>query len=118
MADFLSDAKRQQVLALEQLGWPLRRIKEATGVRRHTASACLNAAGITVLPPRRWAQGPAKPAKEPLTDPGAAADPAKGALTKSGAWFHEKRKTDAQAWPRSDAAGWGYLGYPRFPDCG
>lgn len=107
MANVLSDAKRQQVLALGQLGWPLRRIEEATGVRRETASAYLKAAGVPVRPPRRWGHGPPKPAKEPLTDPGAGADPAKGVLTESGADFHDERKTDALAWPRSDATGVG-----------
>ena len=31
MANVLSDEKRQQVLALGRLKWPLRRIEEATG---------------------------------------------------------------------------------------
>lgn len=35
----MSKEKREQVLALGRLGWPLRRIEEATGVRRETASA-------------------------------------------------------------------------------
>jgi hypothetical protein len=39
MANVLSKEKREQVLALGRLGWPLRRIEEATGVRRETASA-------------------------------------------------------------------------------
>ena len=46
MANVLNDQKRQQVVALGRLGWPLRRIEEATGVRRETASAYLKAAGI------------------------------------------------------------------------
>ena len=46
MANVLSDTKRQQVLALGRLGWPLRRIEDETGVRRETASAYLKAAGI------------------------------------------------------------------------
>jgi len=48
----LSDDKKQQVLALGQLGWTLRRIEEETGVRRETASGYLKAAGIAVRPPR------------------------------------------------------------------
>jgi hypothetical protein len=36
MANLLSDAKRQQVIALGQLGWTLRRIQAATGVQRET----------------------------------------------------------------------------------
>ena len=46
MTNILGDDKQQQVLALGRLGWPLRRIEAATGVRRETASAYLKAAGI------------------------------------------------------------------------
>ena len=54
MANLLSDAKKQQVIALGQLGWTLRRIQAATGVRRETAGAYLKAAGLAVRPPGRW----------------------------------------------------------------
>ena len=67
MANVLDDEKKQQVLALGRLRWSLRRIEEATGVRRETASAYLKAAGISVRPPRRWGHAP-KPAKEVSTD--------------------------------------------------
>ncbi len=50
MANVLGDEKKQQVLALGQLGWTLRRIQHATGVRRETAGAYLKAAGIPVRP--------------------------------------------------------------------
>jgi hypothetical protein len=33
MANVLSDERKQQVIALGRLGWPLRRIEDATGVR-------------------------------------------------------------------------------------
>jgi transposase len=69
MANILSDAKKQQVIALGQLGWTLRRIEAATGVRRETAGAYLKAAGVTVRPPGRWGHPPANPAKEVSTDP-------------------------------------------------
>jgi transposase len=87
MANVLSDAKREQVVALGRLGWPLRRIEDATGVRRETASAYLKAAGIPVRPPRGWGRRPPpKPANEVSTDPGA--KPANGVSTDSGpsAW--------------------------------
>ena len=67
----MSDEKRQQVLALGRLKWPLRRIEEATGVRRETASAYLKAAGIAVRPPGSWGRRPPNPANETSTDPGA-----------------------------------------------
>jgi transposase len=66
MANVLSDEKKQQVLALGRLGWPLRRIQQATGVRRETASAYLKAAGMAVRSAggwgRRWATPPSIPA--------------------------------------------------------
>src|ERR1700682_5775609 len=70
MANVLSDEKRQQVLALGRLKWPLRRIEEATGVRRETASAYLKAAGIAVRPPGSWGRPPPNPANETSTDSG------------------------------------------------
>ena len=54
MTNFLSDDKRQEVLALGRLGWTLRRIEQATGVRRETASSYLKAAGLGVRAPGRW----------------------------------------------------------------
>ena len=41
MANVLKEEKKQQVLALGRLGWSLRRIQQATHVRRETASAYL-----------------------------------------------------------------------------
>ena len=65
MSNVLSEAKKQQVIALGRLGWPLRRIEQATGVRRETAGAYLKAAGIGVRPPGAWGRrAPAKPANE------------------------------------------------------
>ena len=51
MSNVLSEEKKQQVIALGKLGWTLRRIEQATGVRRETAGAYLKAAGIAVRPP-------------------------------------------------------------------
>lgn len=68
MSNALSEEKRQQVIALGRLGWPLRRIEQETGVRRETASAYLKAACIGVRPPRAWGRRPpAKPANEVIT---------------------------------------------------
>ena len=46
MSNILDDKKQQQILGLGRLGWSLRRIERATGVRRETASTYLKAAGI------------------------------------------------------------------------
>jgi hypothetical protein len=58
MANVLSEEKRQQVLGLGRLGWPLRRIEEATGIRRETASRYLKAAGISIRSPGGWGRRP------------------------------------------------------------
>ena len=62
MSNVLSEEKRQQVIALGRLGWSLRRIEQATGVRRETGSAYLKGAGIGVRSPGAWGRRPAKPA--------------------------------------------------------
>jgi len=67
MANFLGDDRKHQILALGRLGWPLRRIEHATGVRRETASAYLKAAGIAIREPRQ--RRPPKPASPVSTDP-------------------------------------------------
>jgi transposase len=68
----LSEEKKQQVIALGQLGWSLRRIQQATRIRRETAAGYLKAAGIPVRPPGGWGRRPpAKPANEVTTDFGA-----------------------------------------------
>jgi transposase len=86
VSNVLSDEKRQQVIALGQLGWPLRRIEKATGVRRETATGYLKAAGIAVRPPGGWGRlPPAKPANNPTTDPEPDSKPANEVTTDSGA---------------------------------
>jgi len=67
MGNVLSDDKQQQVLTLGRLGWSLRRIEAATGVRRETASLYFKAAGISVGPSGRWGHRTAKPAIEVIT---------------------------------------------------
>jgi hypothetical protein len=47
MANVLNEEKKQQVLALGRLGWSLRRIQQAIGIRRETAGAYLKAAGMS-----------------------------------------------------------------------
>ena len=111
MANVLNEEKKQQVLALGRLGWSLRRIQQATGVRRETASMYLKAAGIAVRPAGAWGRGsalpvspkistqadagqrvfglasdasPSNPANELITDSGAA-KPANEVITDFGA---------------------------------
>jgi len=81
MSNVLSDEKKQQIIALGRLGWSLRRIEQATGVRRETAGAYLKAAGIYVRPRGGWGRrAAAKPANEVTTD-SAPAKPANEATT-------------------------------------
>src|SRR5262249_43434987 len=68
MSNVLSEEKKQQVIALGKLGWSLRRIEEATGVRRETASGYLKGAGVVVCLPGWGRRAPAKPAIQVTTD--------------------------------------------------
>src|SRR6202521_980710 len=79
MSNVLDHEKQQQVLALGRLGWTLRRIEAATGVRRETASGYLRAAGISVRGRGRPGEGVPKPAitTQVSTDSG----PSKPAIT-------------------------------------
>jgi hypothetical protein len=71
MSHVLSREKREQVIALGQLGWSLRRIEQATGVRRETAGDYLRVAGIALRRPGGWGRhGPSKAAIDSITDSG------------------------------------------------
>ena len=77
VSNVLSEEKRQQVIALGRLGWPLRRIQEETGIRRETAGGYLKAAGIAVRRPGGWGRRPpAKPANEASPDSAPISKPA------------------------------------------
>ena len=72
MGNVLEKDKRQQIVALGRLQWPLRRIEEATGVRRETSRAYLKAAGIAVRGRSRPGERAARAAISPpavSTDP-------------------------------------------------
>jgi transposase len=68
VSNVLRDDKRQQIIALGRLGWSLRRIQKAVGVRRETASSYLREAGIVVRPPGGWGWPSANPAIKVITD--------------------------------------------------
>ncbi|HEX2666033.1 MAG TPA: IS21 family transposase [Candidatus Acidoferrum sp.] len=80
MSNVLSDEKKQQVIALGKLGWSLRQIEQATGVRRETASVYLKTAGVVVCLPGWGRRARAKPAIQVTTDPDTA-KPAIGVTT-------------------------------------
>jgi transposase len=118
VSNVLNDEKKQQVLALGRLGWSLRRIQRAIGVRRETASGYLKEVGIVLRPPGNWGRAaPAKPAIEVLTDSGggkpfpagdddsACAKPAKVVSTDFGAELAARASTAAEPKPgRSPSA--------------
>src|SRR5687767_2076056 len=62
MSNVLADDKHHQIVALGRLGWSLRRIEKATGVRRETISGYLKAAGIVVRGRGRRRESKVKPA--------------------------------------------------------
>jgi transposase len=93
MANIMGNDRQQQILALGRLGWPLRRIEQATGVRRETASAYLKAAGIAIRAPRRR-RPPPKPASQVSTD---LANPASEVSTDPGPL--PAGLADLPAWP-------------------
>ena len=97
VSNVLNEEKKQQVIALGRLGWSLRQIQRATGVRRETAASYLKAAGVAFRPPGGWGrQPPSKPPNEVITDPvaekpatevdadGASAKPADEVITDFG----------------------------------
>jgi hypothetical protein len=54
VSNVLKEEKKQQIIGLGRLGWSLRRIKSATGVRRETIGEYLRAAGIAIRAPGGW----------------------------------------------------------------
>jgi transposase len=77
----LERAKQEQVIALGRLGWSLRRIEAATGVRRETAGGYLRSAGITIRTPGGWGRkAPAKAAPS-VTTGSASSKPANEVIT-------------------------------------
>jgi transposase len=83
MANVLDREKQQQILALGRLGWSLRQIEEATGVRRETASRYLKAAGVAVRRPGRWGRPDPNAAIEVITDSGPPPRPGRSPTTSA-----------------------------------
>jgi hypothetical protein len=85
MSNVLDQQKQHDMIALGRVGWSLRRIEAATGVRRETVGEYLRAAGLPVRGRGRRSEGPAKPAivapevstespANPAISPGASTD--------------------------------------------
>ena len=58
MSNVVSKTQQEQVIALGNLGWTLRKIEEATGCRRETIGKYLRLANVPVRPPGRWGRAP------------------------------------------------------------
>src|SRR5712691_650836 len=84
MSNVLGEHTQHQIVALGRLGWSLRRIEQATGVRRETIGGYLKAAGIVVRGRGRPRESKPKPAisVEVSTDSGAP-NPAISALVST-----------------------------------
>ena len=72
MGNILAKTKQQQIEGLGRLGWSLRKIEAATGVRRETISGYLTAAGIAVR--RRGGRVGDWPPPNPATTPPVSTD--------------------------------------------
>ena len=83
MSNVLNEQKKQQIIALGRLGWSLRRIQKATGIRRETVAAYLRDSGVAIRSPGLWGHGSATPTGADALPP--PAKPAIGVNTEFGA---------------------------------
>src|ERR1035437_8499398 len=81
MGNVLEKAKQEQVIALGRLGWSLRRIEAATGVRRETAGGYLRSAGVALRTPGGWGRNPPSKAATSVTTGSAGSKPAIEVIT-------------------------------------
>jgi hypothetical protein len=88
MGNVLERAKQEQVIALGRLGWSLRRIEVATGVRRETAGGYLRSAGIALRRRGGWGRKP--PVKAAIEVP-TGSDSSKPAIEVITGFFPEVR---------------------------
>ncbi|QDU65105.1 IS21 family transposase [Engelhardtia mirabilis] len=85
MGNVLKHEKQEQIRALGRLGWSMRRIEDATGVRRETVSRHLKAAGIEVRGRRqRRLEADSNAAGCPTTDSEADSNAASYPITDPG----------------------------------
>src|ERR1700728_1018523 len=73
--------REKQVIARGGLGWSLRRIEAATGVRRETASGYLRSAGIAIRAPGGWGRKAPVEAALSVTTGSASSKPANEVIT-------------------------------------
>ena len=73
MSNVLDEEKQQQICGLGRLGWSLRQIERATGIRRETIGPYLKAVGIPVR--GRGGRSTVWPPPTPATTPAVSTDP-------------------------------------------
>ena len=81
MGNVLEKAKQEQVIALGRLGWSLRQIEAATGVRRETAGGYLRSAGVALRMPGGWGRKAPSKATTSVTTGSASSKPAIEVIT-------------------------------------
>ena len=81
MGNVLEKSKQEQVIALGRLGWSLRRIEQATGVRRETAGDYLRSVGIALRSPGGWGRKPPAKAATSVTTGSGSSKPAIEVIT-------------------------------------
>src|SRR5271170_7310472 len=81
MGNVLERTKQEQVIALGRLGWSLRKIEAATGVRRETAGGYLRSVGIAIRTPGSWGRKAPVKAATSVTTGSASSKPANEVIT-------------------------------------
>ena len=81
MGNVLERTKQEQVIALGRLGWSLRKIEAATGVRRETAGGYLRSAGIAIRAPGGWGRRAPAEVAPSVTTGSASSKPANEVIT-------------------------------------
>ena len=112
MGNVLERTKQEQVIALGRLGWSLRKIEAATGVRRETAGGYLRSAGIAIRAPGGWGRKAPATAALSVTTGSDNSKPANEVITG----FSSSRPEE-KAKPANEVIT-GFLPGPRLPEHG
>jgi len=100
------------VIALGRLGWSLRKIEAATGVRRETAGGYLRSAGIAIRTPGGWGRKAPVKAAPSVTTGSASSKPANEVIT---GFFQARPAEDSK--PANEVIT-GFLPEVRLPEQG
>jgi hypothetical protein len=112
MGNVLERTKQEHVIALGRLGWSLRKIEAATGVRRETAGGYLRSAGIAIRKPGSWGRKAPATAVSSVTTGSDSSKPANEVITG----FSPSRQAE-DAKPANEVIT-GFLPEARLPEQG